>query len=108
MSKKNKDSFKKFKNTKKLTKSYLKKILENYIELENEDINNIEINSFIRYITVVNGKRKLRIGGYLKYIHKKYIILSNFYKNKSVHWSVQRKNNINFYDLILLADVIVI
>ena len=65
--------------------------LKNSVRIDN--IDHIDINSHIRYVTYKNGKQLFRLGGFLKIIKPEYIVLSN----RKVSWSVQKshydKNN---------------
>ena len=61
------------------------KKLENYERAE--DIEDVPIDTHMRYVTLdKNKKQAFRLGGLLKKIHPKYVILSN----GNYTWSVQR------------------
>ena len=63
------------------------KILEYLTHYQECSIDSVPIGSHIRYITLDKSKEpKFRLGGYLKYVHAKYIYLTN----NSVSWPVQR------------------
>ena len=44
------------------TKDSIKKLLENYKKISDQKINNLENDAHIRYITTINGQKKIRIG----------------------------------------------
>jgi hypothetical protein len=67
------------------TKESMMKKLENYERAE--DIEDVPIDTHMRYVTLdKNKKQAFRLGGLLKKIHPKYVILSN----GNYTWSVQR------------------
>lgn len=99
------------KNTKKLKDGYvrpkttqqdllstdeIKKLLIGYTVAD--DIFKVPLNSHIRYLTVKDGKKVFRMGGYL-FKHgenKEYVVLNSTTNGKKINWSVQVKNTI-FY-----------
>lgn len=66
----------------------IKEKLKDYVEINPEEIDNLPVDTHLRYITYnTQQKRELfRFGGFLKIIHPKYIIL----KTKKNSFSVQR------------------
>lgn len=59
--------------------------LKNYVRAE--DIDDVPIDTHVRYVTLDKKKKQVfRLGGLIKKIHPKYVILSN----GSFAWSVQR------------------
>lgn len=77
--------------TDNLTKEEIKHLLEDYKEM---DIDDIKIGTHVRYLSYVNGKYKFRMGGMLTIIKglPEYVVLSNGTKT----WSVQVENTIFF------------
>ncbi len=75
-----------------LSPDEIKGKLEEYKQIE--DINNISLNTHIRYFTInpQNNIKQFRLGGFLTKIEPEYIILSN----GKLSWSVQLKNSILF------------
>ncbi len=73
-----------------LSPDEIKEKLKEYIPLET--IDEVPINSHIRYFTVNNGKKQFRLGGFLTKIDTDYVVLSN----GKLSWSVQKKNSIFF------------
>ena len=66
------------------TKEAIKKKLTHYVESQ---IETIPIGTHVRYISLDKDKKPaFRLGGFIKIIHPKYVILSN----KKFNWSVQR------------------
>jgi hypothetical protein len=51
-----------------------------------DDIEDVRINTHVRYVTLKNSQQRFCLGGLLKKIHNKYVILSN----GTLSWSVQR------------------
>lgn len=78
--------------TDKLTKEDIQEQLEEYEKVD--DINKVAIGTNLKYFTLVNGKKKYRLGGNL--INKSglpnYVVLSNGKKQ----WSVQVTDTIFF------------
>tara|TARA_B100001057_G_scaffold454381_1_gene500125 strand:- start:41 stop:529 length:489 start_codon:yes stop_codon:yes gene_type:complete len=67
------------------TKEEMLKRLENYERVE--DIDEVSISTHVRYVTLDKEKKQVfRLGGLIKRIHPKYLILSNGRHS----WSVQR------------------
>ena len=66
------------------TKAKMEEKLENYKRVDT--IDDISLNTHVRYVTLKNGKQRFCLGGLLKKIHSKYVILSN----GNFTWSVQR------------------
>ena len=66
------------------TNAAMKEKLENYTRVD--DIDDVNLETHVRYVTLKDGKQRFCLGGILKKIHSKYVILSN----GSVTWSVQR------------------
>ena len=66
------------------TNANMNEKLQNYERVE--DIDDIPINSHVRYVTFKNGKQRFCLGGFLTKIHQKYVILSNGRHT----WSVQK------------------
>jgi len=58
--------------------------LKNYERVE--DIEDVNLNTHVRYVTWKDNKQRFCLGGLLTKIHKKYVILSN----GTFSWSVQR------------------
>tara|TARA_B100001093_G_scaffold512260_1_gene581778 strand:- start:1358 stop:1774 length:417 start_codon:yes stop_codon:yes gene_type:complete len=59
--------------------------LKNYVRAE--DVDDVPIDTHVRYVTLDKNKKQVfRLGGLVKKIHPKYVILSN----GSFGWSVQR------------------
>lgn len=91
-----KDNYKRPSKTKteELSKEDIEKLLQNY---EKKDIQNIPLNSHVRYFKVENGKKLFRYGGFLVNNNDmdKYVILSNGKKT----WTVQVKETIFFKKL---------
>lgn len=88
-----KDNYIKPKVTKrqKLTKDDIIKALENYEEVE--DINDVPLNTHIRYIAYRDGKQQYYPGGLLKVKGNEYVVLSNELPQnprKPINWSVQK------------------
>ena len=61
-----------------------KKKLQNYVRVD--DVEDIRINTHVRYVTLKDGQQTFRLGGLVKKIHNKYVVLSN----GTLSWSVQR------------------
>lgn len=90
------DDYKKPKTTyqETLSSKEINEQLKNYRKVEN--FKEIDIKTHIKYFTVMpNGKKKFRVGGYLKNKENsdKYIVLESNGKS----WSVDVKKNIIFY-----------
>lgn len=66
------------------TNANMNEKLQNYERVE--DIDDVPINTHVRYVTMKNGKQRFCLGGFLIKIHKKYVILSNGRQS----WSVQK------------------
>lgn len=66
------------------TNSEMTKKLVNYIRVD--DIEDININTHVRYVTLKEGHQRFCLGGLIKKIHSKYVVLSN----GTFSWSVQR------------------
>ena len=66
------------------TKQKMAEKLENYVRVD--DIDDVSLNTHVRYVTLKDGKQRFCLGGLLKKIHSKYVVLSN----GSFTWSVQR------------------
>uniref|UniRef100_A0A6C0IWJ1 Uncharacterized protein n=1 Tax=viral metagenome TaxID=1070528 RepID=A0A6C0IWJ1_9ZZZZ len=66
------------------TNTEMTKKLANYMRVD--DIEDVNINTHVRYVTLKEGKQRFCLGGLLKKIHSKYVILSN----GTFSWSVQR------------------
>ena len=62
----------------------MQKKLQNYTRVD--DIEDIRINTHVRYVTLKDGQQTFRLGGLVKKIHNKYVVLSN----GTLSWSVQR------------------
>ena len=62
----------------------MQKKLQNYVRVD--DVEDIRINTHVRYVTLKDGQQTFRLGGLVKKIHNKYIVLSN----GTLSWSVQR------------------
>ena len=97
---KNKKSPKK----KKISLKNIKKLFEGFIKIDNKDIDDLPTNSFLRYVVIKNGKKEFKIGGYLSYIHKKYVYLQNYLRGKLINWCVQRNKNYYFFKKIDFRD----
>lgn len=67
------------------SKEAMLKKLENYERVD--DIEDVPMNTHIRYVTLDKNKKQVfRVGGLLKYVEERYIMLNN----GSFSWSVQR------------------
>ncbi len=66
------------------TKEQILKKLENYIEVG--ILEEIPMNTYVRYLTLVNNRITLRFGGFLKKVENNYIRL----ENRGNSWSVRR------------------
>jgi len=66
------------------TNANMNEKLQNYERVE--DIEDIPLNTHVRYVTMKNGKQRFCLGGFLIKRYKKYVILSNGRQS----WSVQR------------------
>ena len=66
------------------TKAGMREKLKNYRRVE--DIDDVPLNTHVRYVTLKNKKQRFCLGGLLKRKHSKYVVLSN----GSFTWSVQR------------------
>lgn len=66
------------------TNKAMKDKLKNYVQAD--DIDDVNINTHVRYVTLKNGDQRFCLGGLLRKIHPKYVILSN----GTFSWSVQR------------------
>jgi hypothetical protein len=59
--------------------------LKNYVQVD--DVEDINLNTHVRYVTLTKeGKQRFCLGGLLKKIHPRYVVLSN----GTFTWSVQR------------------
>ena len=75
----------------KLTKDDIIKALENYEEVD--DINDVPLNTHIRYIAFRDNKQQYYPGGLLKVKGEEYVVLSNELPQnprKPINWSVQK------------------
>ena len=61
-----------------------KEKLKNYVQVD--DVEDVNISTHVRYITLKNGSQRFCLGGLLRKIHPKYVVLSN----GTFSWSVQR------------------
>ena len=79
-----------------LTKENISKKLEGYTRIETKKLNNIPLNTHIRYFVInpKTGEKQFRLGGYITKIgnNNEYMVLSN----GNFSWSVQYANTI-FY-----------
>ena len=66
------------------TKKEIIKKLQGYSQVSN--ILKIPIGSHVRYITWKNGAQRFCIGGWVRKVHDKYVVLAS----KELSWSVQR------------------
>ena len=66
------------------TNEGMKEKLKNYVQVD--DVEDININTHVRYVTLKEGKQRFCLGGLLRKIHPKYVVLSN----GTFSWSVQR------------------
>ena len=66
------------------TNQRMKEKLKNYERVD--DIDDIPINTHLRYVTLKNGTQRFCLGGFLTRKHSKYVVLSN----GKLSWSVQR------------------
>lgn len=66
------------------TNSKMKEKLINYERVD--DIDDVVINTHIRYVTLKDGVQRFCLGGFLVRKHSKYVVLSN----GKLSWSVQR------------------
>ena len=62
----------------------MKEKLQNYIRVD--DIDDVSLNTHLRYVTLKDGEQRFCLGGLLKKKHNKYVVLSN----GTFSWSVQR------------------
>lgn len=62
----------------------MKEKLKNYVQVD--DVEDININTHVRYVTLKDGQQRFCLGGLLRKIHPKYVVLSN----GTFSWSVQR------------------
>ena len=74
----------------KYSKEYIVKSLNGYIEIQ--DVDKIPINTYLKYITLRNGKQHFVKGGLLKYRNEKTITLTNAFGNNPnpIYWPVKR------------------
>ena len=81
----------------KLSPKQIKDLLNDYVEIEKNDLKDVLIDTHIRYFLKKNGKKLFRTGGYLlnKNKYDKYIILTN----RKINWSVDTNNSILFRKL---------
>jgi hypothetical protein len=86
-----------------LSKEEIAKKLEGYTRVEGNKINQVQLNTHIRYFTVnpKNNQKEFRLGGYLTKIgdNNEYVVLSN----GNFSWSVQIANTI-FYKKLKLDE----
>ena len=66
------------------TNDEMQKKLTKYTRVD--DIGDVRINTHVRYVTLKDAKQRFCLGGLLKKIHNKYVVLSN----GTLSWSVQR------------------
>ena len=66
------------------TNEKMREKLLNYTRVD--DIEDVSINTHVRYVTLKDGSQRFCLGGLLKKRHSKYVILSN----GTFSWSVQR------------------
>lgn len=66
------------------SKAKMEEKLENYKRVD--DIDDVSLNTHVRYVTLKDGRQRFCLGGLLKKIHSKYVVLSN----GTFTWSVQR------------------
>lgn len=71
----------------------LKEQLENYMEVDFNELCFIKKGTHIKYITEKNGIKKFRLGGFLELIKPEYIVLKN---SNGITWCVQKKKTIFF------------
>jgi hypothetical protein len=64
--------------------SKMKEKLINYERVD--DIDDVPINTHVRYVTLKDGSQRFCLGGFLTRKHSKYVVLSN----GKLSWSVQR------------------
>ena len=76
----------------------MKEKLKNYVRVDN--IDDVPLNSHVRYITWKDGMQKFRLGGLLKKKEKDYVRLSS----KDYYWSVQ-KNHYNQKEALVFKTV---
>lgn len=83
-----------------VSKDEIKKLLKNYIPVGN--IFNTPIDTHIRYFSIIDGKKKFRMGGTLAKVNenKGYIVL----RNGKITWSVQVKDS-EFFKKVDVDDV---
>ena len=74
----------------KHSKEYIVKSLDGYIEIQ--DVDKIPINTYLKYITLRNGKQHFVKGGILRYRNEKTITLTNAFGNNKnpIYWPVKR------------------
>jgi hypothetical protein len=87
--------------TDNLTKDEIKKLLEDYNEVD--DINDVPIGTHMRYFTLVNGENKFRMGANLKIIDsaKGFVMLRNAV---GYEFSVQLKGT-TFFKKMTMTDI---
>ena len=73
----------------------INKLLEGYERAD--DISNVDVNTHLRYVTLVDNKEKFRLGGFLYKKFPDYVVLANRHPSgKSFHnaitWIVQKKH----------------
>jgi hypothetical protein len=66
------------------TNAAMKEKLKNYVQVD--DIEDVNITTHVRYVTLKDGQQRFCLGGLLRKIHPKYVVLSN----GTFSWSVQR------------------
>ena len=66
------------------TNAAMNEKLENYTRVD--DVDDIALNTHVRYVTWKDGKQRFCLGGLLTKKHSKYVVLSN----GTFSWSVQR------------------
>ena len=74
-----------------LTKKDMANMLKEYVE---EDIDNIPVQSHVRYIKLKDGKQQFFTGGTIVFKGDDYVMLTNknkFSKKPSITWSVQKR-----------------
>ena len=71
----------------------VKEQLQNYAEVDYEELCYIAKGTHIKYITEVNGKKKFRLGGFLELIKPDYIVLKN---SSGLTWCVQKDKSLFF------------
>lgn len=66
------------------TNKAMQEKLKNYVQVD--DVEDVNLSTHVRYVTLKDGQQRFCLGGLLRKIHPKYVVLSN----GTYSWSVQR------------------